>query len=327
MFDNKIVSVIVPVYNVKDYLKECLESISMQTYKDLQIIIIDDGSTDGSGEICKNLSKKDNRIEYIYQINAGVSKARNTGLDYAIGKYVCFVDGDDRLSSNAIKVLVEAACNKDTLVISSYDYIDEKGKHICNGDDYLVADMNNHEALYNIIIPTSKIGYQGFLWNKIFFNSVIKNNNIRFNTEISYNEDRLFVFQYLMTGCCVSIVHSVTYHYRQRTGSAMNSISNDFSINQVTELDAFEVIESQLKEVNNSLYLRSSLACFYCANDLYKRCSFQNEGKYRELKIELKNKMKSRIKRILFSSDIDISLKERCRCIYYWVKIRMRVIK
>ncbi|HAS37211.1 MAG TPA: glycosyltransferase family 2 protein, partial [Ruminococcaceae bacterium] len=90
-----LVSIIIPVYNLEKYIKHCLESVVNQTYKELEIICIDDGSTDGSAEIIKSMAENDPRIKYIYQENAGVSAARNKGLDTATGEYVMFVDGDD----------------------------------------------------------------------------------------------------------------------------------------------------------------------------------------------------------------------------------------
>ena len=92
-----LISVIVPVYNVKPYIKECISSILYQTHNELQVILIDDGSTDGSGEICDQFAKQDARIEVIHQKNAGVSAARNAGLQRAIGKFVIFTDSDDKL--------------------------------------------------------------------------------------------------------------------------------------------------------------------------------------------------------------------------------------
>ena len=100
-----IVSVVVPVYNVENYLSNCLESIMKQTMKDIEIILVNDGSTDGSGEICKKYADKDNRIKYVEQRNQGVSVARNIGMDVAIGGYILFVDSDDELNAEMIEKL------------------------------------------------------------------------------------------------------------------------------------------------------------------------------------------------------------------------------
>ena len=110
-----LISVIVPVYNVEPYLKECISSILHQTHNALQVILIDDGSTDGSGEICDQFAKRDDRIEVIHQKNAGVSVARNAGLQRAIGKFVIFTDSDDKLPATAYQDLLEAWTGEDSL--------------------------------------------------------------------------------------------------------------------------------------------------------------------------------------------------------------------
>ena len=104
-----LVSVIIPVYNVKEYLKTCLDSVRKQSYDNLQIILVNDGSTDGSDLICDETSKNDERIVVIHGANTGLSKARNTGLDVATGKFVCFLDSDDWLDSDYIEKLLSLA--------------------------------------------------------------------------------------------------------------------------------------------------------------------------------------------------------------------------
>ena len=101
------VSIIVPIYNTRHMVERCLDSLIQQTYKNIEILLVDDGSTDGSGEICKVYKKNNEKISYIYQENQGVSKARNTGLQYATGKYITFVDSDDYVRKNFVEILVK----------------------------------------------------------------------------------------------------------------------------------------------------------------------------------------------------------------------------
>ena len=116
--ENKIISVIVPVYNVEKYLSECIESIIDQTYLDLEIILINDGSTDGSFDICKEYEKRDSRIKLIDKINGGLSSARNAGIDNASGAYLCFVDSDDCLEKDALMQLYQAISESDISICS-----------------------------------------------------------------------------------------------------------------------------------------------------------------------------------------------------------------
>ncbi len=106
--NQELISIIVPVYNIESYLPRCLETISKQTYQNLEIILIDDGSTDSSGSICDKFAKKDHRAKVIHQQNAGPSGARNTGMAYASGEYLMFVDGDDYLHTDAVNTLWDA---------------------------------------------------------------------------------------------------------------------------------------------------------------------------------------------------------------------------
>ena len=108
------ISVVVPVYNVEKYLRKCIDSIINQTYKNLEIILVDDGSPDKCGEICDEYAKKDNRVKVIHKKNAGVSSARNDGIDNATGEYIIFVDSDDWLEDNAIEIMVDK--------LNEYDY-------------------------------------------------------------------------------------------------------------------------------------------------------------------------------------------------------------
>ena len=118
---DKLISIIVPVYNVEKYVAECIESIIKQTYQNLEILLIDDGSTDNSGKICDKYAEKDKRIKIIHKENGGVSSARNLGLDLAQGEYIAFIDSDDFVSNKYIESLYSAIEHKDAeIVLSKY---------------------------------------------------------------------------------------------------------------------------------------------------------------------------------------------------------------
>ena len=163
------VSVIIPVYNVENYLKECIDSVINQTLTDIEIICIDDGSTDGSTEILNEYaSKGDNRIKVFYQQNSGVSATRNKGIDIAIGEYIKFVDSDDILHKDACKICYSKAKELDADIVfheSTEDIVFEK-------------------PLFNLFTPSSCF--------TLYRTKFIKDNNIRFNESTSYGEDQAF---------------------------------------------------------------------------------------------------------------------------------------
>ena len=133
----KLISVIIPVYNVVNYFDRCINSIINQTFKNLEIIIVDDGSTDGSSEACDKIAKIDNRIKVIHQINMGLSAARNAGLNIATGEYIAFVDSDDYLHPRMYEILYkEMTKNEVDMVICEFNEFEEEPKYIANIDKY-----------------------------------------------------------------------------------------------------------------------------------------------------------------------------------------------
>ena len=125
------VSVIIPVYNVENYVKKCIDSVINQTYTNIEIILVDDGSTDSCGSICKEYSLRDNRILVIHKKNGGLSEARNVGLSYAKGNYILFVDGDDYIEKNMIEKLYNTILSNDSdMALCNFFYVDEN-EEVC----------------------------------------------------------------------------------------------------------------------------------------------------------------------------------------------------
>lgn len=209
-----MISVIIPVYNVERYLEECIQSVVNQTYTDWECILVDDGSTDGSGGICDEWAQKDKRIRVIHQENGGVSKARNRGIEEADGEYVVFVDSDDWLGKEHLAKLVNAP--KADLVVSGIRQVMSSGdcmeyKPACSktfsfskeGIDEVV-DLNHKYLLYGPVV-------------KLYQTSIIKENGIIFPTDCSYGEDLQFNLQYLDYVHTISQVDDVSYFYRRGT--------------------------------------------------------------------------------------------------------------
>lgn len=186
-----LVSIVVPVYNKEKYIRKCLESIAKQSYSRVQVIIIDDGSTDESLKIIDEVIKKDTRFEVHSQSNKGAAIARNYGLSFVKGKYVAFIDGDDYVKPNFIKKLLEYK-NYD-LVISGYCQIENNR---CINTIIPERKIIDKDHLKNYLFNESNFNYCALVWNKLFRTDIIKENNIKFeNLEIA--EDTIFVFNYL----------------------------------------------------------------------------------------------------------------------------------
>ena len=211
---DSLISVIIPVYNVENYLKECIESVCNQSYRNLQIILIDDGSNDNSGKICDQYRKLDTRIEVGQQENRGVSFARNVGIKRAKGEWVAFCDSDDVLPNSAYEKLYSYTYGSD-LVMGEIQLISETGerqkkvntsqKGSSSAKDFLKELFKEEEFFY--------LGYPG---DKLYKKRIIDQHNILFTPQIKVNEDRLFVMEYVMKCNTITFCNEIVLFYLQR---------------------------------------------------------------------------------------------------------------
>lgn len=227
------VSIIVPIYNVETYLIKCINSILKQTFVDFQLVLIDDGSTDKSPQICDRFAKKDNRIMVIHKENGGVSSARNVGIDNSVGKYIMFVDSDDWLPHNAVNEMLSA--------------IKAKNTDFCCGSVVSVGsvhNINNKCLFYDIVEKNDKNRFLGFVqqiycgpWAKLYKSSLIKQNGIYFPEKIKFSEDAIFIYKYLQQCRSVSSVDSCVYFYnRINTNSATSKYYPEINLWQQATL-------------------------------------------------------------------------------------------
>lgn len=235
--DNKLVSIIIPVYKVEEYLHECIDAVLKQTYKNLQIILVDDGSPDSCGLICDQYKINDPRIEVIHKENGGLSSARNRGLELAQGEYISFIDSDDYVSPVFIEELVNAAeeYNSDVVCV---DYTTEEQKLSCSKHSQSLI-LNTNDAISMLLNPT---GYRCFAWNKLYKKYLFEN--------IRYPEGRLYediVTTYELFKFCNKIVYinSPYYYYRVRESSISTS---DFSDRNYDLLYAINVVDKSCKK-------------------------------------------------------------------------------
>ena len=183
-----LISIIVPVYNSELYINRCLDSLLKQTYKNIEIIIVDDGSKDNSLQLIKDYANKDSRIKIYTQSNQGPSVARNTGLDNATGKYIMFVDADDFIDKNMVRYMVEGIKDdKNTLVLCDNSEI-----WINKTDERKLFDTDNNYINKVDVIRTIASGRAGLVCGKLFNKNIIKEHNIKFDKEIKMCEDQIF---------------------------------------------------------------------------------------------------------------------------------------
>ena len=219
------ISIIVPIYNREKTISRCLDSILNQTFADFELLLIDDGSTDNSLNICKSYKSIDSRIKIFTQPNSGPSAARNLGLLHSKGKYIMFCDSDDTVSTNWCKNL--------------YNIINKNNNNALPFTGHFISDDNSnilckHSYEYNFNITISNFSYEenlicllGFIWNKIFINQILKDNNIKFDENTSINEDLKFIINYIKYIDRLVYTNTLDYNYHESSNSISKSYDND----------------------------------------------------------------------------------------------------
>lgn len=214
--EDYFLSFIVPAYNTSNYISECIASLEEQDCSDYEIIIIDDGSTDNTQEICKKYCQKYNNIKLICQANKGGSRARNVGIQKAKGKYIWFVDSDDKIEKNILNKIKKNS-DTDFIVLGYYRMYKNKLKDSCfDGKDISLANLEDSLILDN------RVG--GYIWNKIYKKQILIENDIKFDEEKTYCEDLDFNKKYIKL--CKSVLYfcKPCYYYRQRRKSATGKL-------------------------------------------------------------------------------------------------------
>ena len=233
MMKNPLVSVLVPVYNIERYIGLCLESIIRQTYANLEIIVVDDGSTDRSGEICDLYALKDSRIKVIHKENGGLVSARKAAINVASGEYIGYVDGDDWIGEGFYSALLSAIQQTDSdAVIAGFSReLFSKTARIENALPIGIYEGKSLEKLYSSMISYDDFfrhGVTTYLWNKLFRAEIIKDCQISVDERISIGEDGAAVYPALLKCKRICITDNCSYHYRQREDSMLKRTSSFF---------------------------------------------------------------------------------------------------
>ena len=231
------ISVIVPVYNAEPYLPRCLDSILEQTFTDFELLLIDDGSQDKGGAICDAYAQKDNRIHVFHQPNAGVSYARNTGLDHACGQYVVFVDSDDYVTNDMCELLYKKACRYKADIVYANHFKDANGKISAPvesvSQDIIYSNQKEiEEFALNMIAndpaEVSDTPIEVSVWAAAFKRELIEKNRIRFVSErILISEDVVFNIEIYKAAKTIVICPEAVYYYCFNEGSLSKSYKKD----------------------------------------------------------------------------------------------------
>lgn len=308
------ISVIVPAFNAEKTIKESIQSIQVQTYSNIEIIIVDDGSTDKTAEIVKQLATNDSRIELISINNSGVSIARNIAIENSKGQYIAFLDADDLMEVKMLEKLVGVMSENIDLACCGYTTISEDGKELFQ--QRLINKIWSEENIYCAIENMQETKTFNVLWNKIFKKDIICKNNIKMNSNISMGEDLLFIIEYIKAmENKIALIDLPLYRYRlsskglQATKNGKDSL--DRRLQQVKELEKVYIFKEYPKDGLYSEILR----CFYTSVSESNDFNFiikeiYNSNEYKEIsKIKFKGDKKNRIFLLLLKSKSAILIK------------------
>ena len=277
-------SIIVPVYNTVKYIHDCIDSILEQSFSDYELILVDDGSTDGSDEICDRYAEKNDCIRVIHKENGGPASARNAGINQANGDWVLFVDSDDYLTKDALKVLFDAV-QKNPADVYSYNIIkvNKKGEmiskdlhHIENHGEQFVTERQNAEFIYGKLLKY-KIGWEACV--QLFNRGIIEKKGLRFmDTTKEFAEDLLFTVQYYTCVKKVFFICNFLYYYRQIENSIMHTLKEETILPRLFGLgeEYYRFCKTNKKKEHIKAFYRIyfSLLDFHIQ---YKQDSVQNE--------------------------------------------------
>lgn len=293
------ISCIVPVYNTELFVAKCIKSILGQTYRNLELILIDDGSIDKSGVICDEFAEKDDRVKVIHQKNAGVSAARNVGIKEATGEYLCFVDSDDYIENDYFELAITYIYeNKPNLFINNH--IKDNGKY--NKRKCTVFKMTNVKAMEEMFKK------QHFSWEPVacFYNTNICK-EIFFDSSIRFGEDLLFKYTFIQS-CNDNILYASLekYHYVFRADSACNSYGISKKIDDLKVLRF--IIDRENNVTGKMIYMNEYLPRLL---RYYKVCLYSNSQEEKKSVEFLSSYFEEDFGNILYDNKIKISLKAK----------------
>ena len=294
--NNPLISIIVPVYNVEKHISECIESLLNQTYQNLEIVLVDDGSTDESGKICDKFAQKDNRIKVYHKPNGGVSSARNYGLEKATGKYISFCDSDDQMTSQMIEKLFNALQEHNVkMAMCGYKQINDNGEKDHKKESRLYCIDAENDLFEIISSPELNLSA---VWNKMFEASEIK--KLKFDHSISWGEDQIFVFDFLKNNKEFFYVGEMLYVYNYKNSNLSKSLLKNYIEKNI-------ILAKRRSQFLNEICLNETPAkqwnYYSCIKPLFA-------GAYLEKKFNDKKTIKKHFKKAKEEEIIKVSLKK-----------------
>ena len=233
---NPRISIIVPVYNTAKYLHRCLDSILQQSFEDFEVLLVDDGSTDGSGKICDEYIAKDSRVRVFHKDNGGVSSARNVGLDNAVGEWVTFIDSDDELNIGGVRLDYEQLPNVDLILTAYY-------RKIGTTYELNVVEREENHDFKTFLSENLNCGIFSVVWGKFFKKEKI--GNLRFDVAMKIGEDTLFTLMFLNVINECKVVNTVTYIYNQP-----QNLQKKYSLSVTDATSNLDKIHTAYKQLN-----------------------------------------------------------------------------
>lgn len=289
--NNKLVSLIIPVYNAEDTLSKCLDSILNQTYKEIEILLINDGSIDKSLKIMQDYAKKDTRIKLINKKNSGVSSTRNKGIKEAKGDYLMFIDSDDYIRNNTISTLVKEIEKNNVDIIRFNGFIENKKGQMLelefpiNNRKILCSPENKIDIIELINHPTKSIR----CYSPLLF---LKNNDIiLFNEELSYLEDKVFYLENLLNNKKIMFLNEYLYYYTYNKKSTTKSIDNYIeNIKKIMDSKRYvkDILKKYLYENDNMINTSYSVLILHRLDYLVENVNYND---FKEIFLNIKNEL------------------------------------
>lgn len=315
----KKISVIVPIYNTEEYLEKCIQSLINQTYSNLEIILVNDGSKDDCGKICEEYAKNDLRIKYIYQNNMGVSAARNTGLKEATGDFIAFVDSDDYIENNMYEILYNniKETNSDISIVASNYIKDNKVIGVNTNSDIKKKVLNTNEALKIFFSPND---FGNGLCDKLISKQLFGEE--RFKDNVKNGEESYIIIKLLCNAKKIVYENKPLYNYVQRKNSSTHTVISRDGVK------AAKFVADYIKKYNNNLYKLAINQYALNLLSLYNRAFINNIKEEYQYAIKKINEIKNNIEysQLLKKKKIQIKFLIKYRNIYnLLLKIYRRV--